>query len=137
MILSTELIDKYSQSSKSKHYVKAYFLLLLQLQLPDLLYRQSNNENILKDIDRAVCPRPSIEIDAFSSLDVFIPGVRYRPALEDCYQGKSNRACNAKYHRCPALISKSTCRKDFQVEDEDRDLDEAYCDNVENLANED
>jgi hypothetical protein len=91
----------------------------------------------LKDIDRAVGPRRSVEIDAFSTLDVFIPGVRYRPALEDCYQGKSNRACNAKCHCCPALISKKTCRKDFQIEDEDRDLDEAYRDNVENFANED
>jgi hypothetical protein len=31
MILSIWLEDMYSQSSKSKHYVKAYFLLPLQL----------------------------------------------------------------------------------------------------------
>jgi hypothetical protein len=113
----------YSQDSKTKHDVKTPFLLLTQLQLPYFGDRETDDEEILKDIDRAIDPSHCVKIDTFPALHGPVPGVRDRMALEDCDDEKGERADDAENHYCPALRSEGACWEDLKVECEDGDFD--------------
>jgi hypothetical protein len=104
------------------------------LQLPNFRDRESNNEEVLKDVDCPIDPSYRIKVDAFSILQGLIPDVRYRMTLKYRYNSECERTDEAKYHHRPALYSKGSCRKDLEVEGENRDFNEAECYNVEDFA---
>jgi hypothetical protein len=65
----------HSQSSKPKHYIKSNLLLSSELQTLNFRDRESDNEDVLENVDSAIHPSYRIKVDALAAMYVLIPDV--------------------------------------------------------------
>ena len=70
-----EVRSIYSQDPESKHYVKSNLFLSFELQFPDFGDRESDYEDVLKDIECAIGPGCRVEVDAFPTMQILVPDV--------------------------------------------------------------
>lgn len=123
------------QKPDAEHQHQLYPFLPPHVELPQLWYREQDDDEIEHDVDAGLRPCKSVEAEAvaFRFARPTRPVVADRSAVEEGGQGRCRYVGQTYAHHDKTNPSESLAREHFEVQQEHGDLGQALCYHVQDL----